>query len=122
MSRTPSASDFVVPVPKIGAFTFARRTMRDEIAIQVEFARLIEGVEPTEWLQVVCGWLSVFKVLTVRSPADWNLETMDPLDPETYAKMKAVYDELLEKERSFRRGTAPAGEAGGEGPAGNDRV
>lgn len=113
MPRTPQTTDFTVPVDGIGTFTFGRRKMRDEIAIQVEFARLIDGVEPTAWLQAVCGWLSVLKVLTVRAPDDWDLETADPLDDETYAKLSRVYESLVEKERSFRRGSKLAGEAGG---------
>lgn len=120
MARTPSASDFFVNVPTIGGFTFARRAMRDEVAIQVEFARLIDGAPPTEWLQVVCGWLSALKVLTVRAPDGWNLDLLDPLDPETYAKLNAVYDKLLEQERSFRLGNAPSSEASGAGATGDN--
>lgn len=104
MARTPQPTDFVVKVEGVGSFTFGRRTMKDEIGIQVEYARLIDGVEPTSWLQAVCGWLSVFKVLTVRAPEGWDLDELDPLDDETYAKMSTVYEALTEQERSFRRG------------------
>lgn len=77
--------------------------MRDEISIQVEFARIIDGVEPTAWLQAVGGWLSALRVMTVRAPAGWDLDEMDPLDDETYAKLSLVYTTFVEKERSFRR-------------------
>lgn len=117
MARQPKDTDFVISVEDVGTFTFAKRTMRDEVAIQVEFARIIDGVEPTSWLQAVGGWLSTFKVLTVRAPADWDLETLDPLDPETYAKMNRVYDALTEKERSFRRKSGVDGAGTGQAAA-----
>jgi hypothetical protein len=113
MARVPQETDFTVKVDGVGTFTFGKRTMRDEIAIQVEFARLIDGVEPTSWLQAVCGWLSVLKVITVRAPDGWDLDEMDPLDDATYARMNAVHSALIDKERSFRRGTKPASEAAG---------
>lgn len=113
MARNAQPTDFVVKVEGVGSFTFGRRTMKDEIGIQVEYARLLDGVEPTAWLQAVCGWLSVFKVLTVRSPEGWDLDELDPLDDETYAKMNRVYEALVDKERSFRRGKDEAGEGRG---------
>jgi len=102
MARKGNNTDFQVNVEGVGAFTFGRRTMQDEIKIQVEFARLIEGVEPTQWLQTVCGWIAALKVLTVFAPEGWNIEEMDPLDNKTYTNMGLVYDALREKERSFR--------------------
>jgi len=113
MARNPKESDFVVQVEGVGQFTFARRTMRDEISIQVEYARIIDGAEPTGWLQAVGGWISTLKVLTVRSPEGWDLDTLDPLDPDTYAKMDAVYGGLSARERSFRRKSAEASEGNG---------
>lgn len=113
MARAPKETDFVVLVEGVGQFTFARRTMRDEITIQVEYARIIDGAEPTSWLQAVGGWLSTLKVLTVRAPDGWDLDELDPLDPETYARMNAVYGGLSEKERSFRRKPTAAGEGNG---------
>lgn len=113
MPRAASADDFIVNVEGVGSFTFAKRTMRDEIKIQVEFARMIEGVEPTSWLQAVGGWLATLSVLTVRAPSDWDIEAMDPLEDEVYAKLNKVHEELRNKERSFRAGKKSVGESGG---------
>lgn len=113
MARAAKPSDFTVNVPDVGSFTFGQRTMRDEVAIQVEFARMIDGVEPTAWLEMVCGWISTLKVLTVRAPDGWDLDELDPLDDESYAKMHAVHQALGEQERSFRRGPGVAGQADG---------
>lgn len=106
-------SDFTVTVEGVGAFTFGRRKMKDELAIQREFADIIGGVQPTPWLEAVGGWISALKVLTVRAPAGWDLEEMDPLDEATYSKLNRVYQALREKEGSFRSGQAAAGPASG---------
>ena len=103
MARKPQPTDFPVDVPDVGRFTFAKRRMDDEFAIQVAYARRIDGIQfPTDWLELVGTWLATLSVLTVRGPEGWNLEEMDPLDPDTYAKLKKVYDSLREKEQSFR--------------------
>lgn len=114
MARAPKETDFVVPVENVGQFTFGRRNMADEIKIQVEYARIIDGATPTDWLGTLAGWIATLKVLTVRAPDGWlNLDELDPFDPETYAKLNAVFGGLTEKERSFRRKPAAAGEASG---------
>lgn len=117
MPRQAQPTDFTIPVDGIGVFTFGKRTMRDEIAIQVAFARYIDGVEPTAWLQAVCGWLSSLSVLTVRAPDGWDLEELDPLDEDCYRRLKLVHDALAEKELSFRRKPGAVGEGRGASAA-----
>jgi hypothetical protein len=107
--RARSENDFNVTVEGVGNFVFGRRKMRDEINIQVEYASLIQGVEPTAWLQTVCGWIAAFKVLMVACPENWDLEEMDPLDQDTYSNMTKVYDALRDKEREFRKKPAETG-------------
>lgn len=115
MSRKPSATDFVVTVPDVGRFTFAKRTMRDEIAIQVKYAEMIDGVTPTDWLVTVCGMLAALSVLTVSAPEDWDIEEFDPGDSETYRKLGLVFNALSAKEDDFRRSKSEAGKASGAG-------
>lgn len=122
MARKAAPSDFTVEVDGVGSFTFGRRTMRDEIKIQVEYARMIEGVEPTPWLGAVAGWISTLKVLTVRAPEDWDIDELDPLDEDTYARLMKVHSALAEKERSFRRSTAGGSANAGEGTGQDDPV
>lgn len=110
MARQAKETDYTVNVEGVGVFTFGRRTMRDQIAIEVEFARIIDGVEPTVWLETLGGWLSTLRVLTVRAPDGWDLDALDPTDAETYSKLLRVHDALAEKERSFRQQPKPAGE------------
>jgi hypothetical protein len=113
MGRELRETDFTVNVDGIGTFTFGRRTMRDEISIQREYARILDGVEPTDWLATVGGWISVLSVLTVSAPPGWNIDEMDPTESATYERLSTVYGALREKERSFRRGPASTGESAG---------
>lgn len=122
MARRSQKNDFTVVVDGIGSFTFARRTMADEIKIQVEYARIIEGVTPTEWLSRVGGWISTLKVLTVRAPDDWDLDDMDPLDEKVYEDMMLVYMALRAKEDSFRGKHGAGSEEGSEAQGENDRL
>ncbi len=115
MSREAALNDFTITVDGIGVFRFGRRTMRDEIRIQVEYARMIEGVEPTAWLSAVCGWLATLRVLSVDVPEGWDLDALDPLDDGVYARLLKVYTALAEKERSFRPGNGKESASGGAG-------
>ena len=113
MARKAQLSDFPVAVEGVGSFSFAKRTMRDEIAIQVDFARIIDGVDPTVWLQAVGGWMSVLRALTVRAPDGWDIDELDPLDDETYSKLGRVYDALVSQERAFRQAAKPGSQTSG---------
>lgn len=122
MARTPKPTDFRVTVPDVGDFVFGKRTMRDEIATQVEYARVLDGVSPTPWLEAVVGAIADLSVLTVKAPDGWDIDAMEPHDPVTYSKLIAVHRGLLEKERYFRGAAGQGGEAGGPGAGGDHRV
>lgn len=110
--RAAKATDFVVPVENVGQFTFGRRTMGDELAIHREYSNILQGVEhPTQMLDILGNWLSTLRVLTVSAPAGWDLDEMDPLAEDTFAKLRAVFDALTAKELSFRGGQKPPSEA-----------
>ncbi|MEX3764463.1 hypothetical protein [Paraburkholderia phenoliruptrix] len=123
MLTAPGAKQFDVHVDGVGAFTFARRNMRAEIAIAAEYSRLTEGVsQPSAFLDTIAGWLSTLKVLTVKAPAGWDLDEMDPLDDEAYAILLKVHAALREKEGSFRRRTGGEGQAQRPRDGGNGGV
>src|SRR6476620_759644 len=115
MARMSKDTDFTVSVEGIGNFTFGRRKMSDELAIQREYCDIICGVTPNPLLDILATWISAFKVLTVRAPAGWDIDEMDPLADETYDRLKKVYDALCEKELSFRVKPGAIGE--GSSPA-----
>lgn len=123
MNRQPAATDFFVPVEGVGTFSFAKRMLRDELRIAAEYSRLTEGVEtPTDWLAIVAGWIAALKVLTVTAPEGWDIDVMDPLDQDTYDKLRKVHAALREKENSFRKGKTETGKAARSGDGDVDRV
>jgi len=120
MLKKPKPTDFLVDVADIGSFVFARRTMADEIKIQVEYADMIAGVPPTQWLSDLCGWISVLRVLTVSAPKDWNIDEMDPLEKETYENLMLVFLALRSQEETFRKGKREGSEKASKVPVNND--
>ena len=89
---------------ELGVFTFRRRTFRDEFKIEAEYSRLTEGIEtPTKTLGYFSEATAAIKVLLVEGPDDWDIDKFDPLDPDSYRKLTAVFIALQEKEIFFRR-------------------
>lgn len=104
MSRSNASGDFQITVEAIGAFTFGRRTMRDEFAIAAEYSRLTEGVQtPTDFLHYYARMFSTLKVLTVSTPSGWDIEKLDPEEDASYAQLRSVFDALRVQEADFRR-------------------
>lgn len=122
MAKTPQPTDFIVKVDDVGQFTFARRKMKDEIAIQVEYSRMLDGVVPTPWLDVVAGWISALRVLTVRAPEGWDVDEMDPLDADVYARIGKVHGALTKKEQDFRSQAGGRGQGAGSGAVPDGQV
>lgn len=112
--RTPKKTDFIVPVEDVGDFTFARRTMEDEFMIAREYSRVIGDIEHPSWyLNMLASCVSPLRVLTVKAPEGWDLDTLDPLQEETFQGLTKVATALREAEERFRRGTGSAGEGVG---------
>lgn len=117
LERRPAAdTDFHIDVDGIGHFSFARRTMRDELRIAAEYSRFTEGVaQPTNFLDTMAGWIATLNVLTVTAPHNWDPEAMDALDDETEGKILKVYGALRTKESSFRPKKRAESEGSGPG-------
>jgi len=114
LPRPPAKTDFPVDVPKVGHFMFAKRTMADEINIQVEYSRLIQGVQPSEWLSLLATWMSAIKVLMVSGPDGWDIDELDPTDDDIYTQLFRVHEALVTKEGSFRSAKRIASEKAGQ--------
>ncbi len=105
MARERMATDFHVTVEGVGTFSFARRTMRDELRLSAEYSRITEGADPVpQWFDFIATAIAALKVLTVSAPDGWDVDQMDPLDDTTYDRITSVFRALREKEGSFRRG------------------
>jgi hypothetical protein len=112
---------YPIEMPGIGVFTFRRRKMRDEFRVGAEYSRLTEGVEsPSSWLDMFATAFSTLKVLTVESPAGWDMEEMEPDDPDSYRKIMEVFGALRADEARFRSGSGANSEAGRAGNGGHD--
>jgi hypothetical protein len=104
MARSAAPGDYQVSVEGLGAFTFARRTMRDEFAVAAEYSRLTEGVPtPTDFLHFYARAFATIKVLQVVAPAGWGVENLDPQEDASYAQLIAVFDAVRAQEADFRR-------------------
>lgn len=115
--------EYSAEVEGIGTFFFARRTMRHEFRIQAEYSRLTEGVDtPTANLEIMAAVFSTLRVLTVKAPEGWDLDSLDPLEPADYAKALRVHDALRTKEGSFRRKAEAVGQGAGQGNLGQPGV
>lgn len=117
MARLPNATtDFVAPVDGVGTFTFAKKSFRDQVAIEVEYARLTEGVETvTNFLYNIATAMATLTVLTVTAPDGWDINALDPEDDESYMKLMKVWGALRDKQSAFRKAAKPGSEGAGTG-------
>jgi hypothetical protein len=122
-----TAGGLLVNVDGLGVFTFAHRSMRNQIAIECEYSRLTEGLHiPTAFLGNLAQMVADLSVLTVGAPKDWgktpdgkptsDVSEMDAFDPETLVKIQKVWSALGDKEAEFRsrQSAAKTGEGVGE--------
>ncbi|ECH9374561.1 hypothetical protein ZL54_22460 [Salmonella enterica subsp. enterica] len=100
--KQPRKTDFFVDVPDIGNFRFARRSIHDEMQIQRYFSEYTGGCQPTAWYSTLAEFMSVLRALIVTAPEGWDIDTLDPLDEESYSQMSRVYEALREQEERFR--------------------
>jgi hypothetical protein len=117
--RTPAR--FTVDVPDIGTFTFRRRTMQDQLLIQAEFAKLSAGIEDLA-SRMAAEALATLPRIVEQAPPGFDLAELDPLDPEDWAKLGAIYGGLRDAEVKFRGGAAPERQAMGPGDGGHGGV
>lgn len=116
MKKNIKQVPFTVDVEGIGAFTFRWRTMRTQFAVEAEYSRLTEGVAtPTESLKKASRVIAELNTLAVEVPEDWDIDSMDPFDPEDADKIQKVYIAFTEREQFFRSGGGPERKEPSEG-------
>jgi hypothetical protein len=91
-----------VTVDGIGTFVFRHRTLRDQIRIEAETLRVLGGPTEDTDLQIAARALASLIVLTQSAPDGWDLEAIDPLDPNDSERMFAVHRGLRQSEIAFR--------------------
>lgn len=110
LPRKPSLTDYPIEVEGVGTFIIARRKMKDEIEIQRGIARILDGVDATNWLNNIGSWMSTIEVLTVKYPEGFDLEELDPTDEQTYINLSNIYAEIRTAEARFRGDNAKGSE------------
>lgn len=112
--RKPASSDYTFEVPNIGRFRYAKRTMKDEMRIGVEFSRITEGAEVlAPYFSLFATAIATQNVLLVEAPEGWDIDAMDPADDDTITKIVAVHMAFRDKERSFRAKSGEGSETSG---------
>lgn len=103
------AATFNVDVDGIGAFTFYKRTLRQQFKIEAEASRVLGGPIEDDVLKMGAGAYATLLVLTVEAPEGWDLDGFDPLNDDDTVKIFAVHRRLREVEAGFRAGSGGAG-------------
>jgi DNA primase len=100
--REPSATDFTIPLPDVGDFVYARRTIGDMMKIRVVYLRYLQGEdeEADKELSFFAGITAAHSVLCVSCPAGW--EDLTALDDSKGLQVVELSNLLTEKEDSFR--------------------
>lgn len=94
-----------VEVPEVGSFEVRRPVMRTAIKVEVEYARLTEGVDslPVD-LQIICRIMSYLKVMVVEGPHGWDVDGVDPYSDRDTSRLREVFEAITAEESRFRAG------------------
>lgn len=95
---------YPVTVDGVGEFYFRRRVMRDQFRIHADTMRILGGPVSDAMLWNSAAAMATIGVLMVSGPTEgWNIEDLDPLDPDDVATLYKVHGRLLEEEEKFRQ-------------------
>lgn len=95
---------FPVSVEGIGEFVFRRRNFRLQLQVEGAADRVTGGPVKDEGLAAFGHHVATLEVLTVDAPKGWDLDELDPLDPESFGKVQRVFRGLRDAELRFRAG------------------
>lgn len=114
---------FPVDVEGIGRFMFAKRTIRREFAILSIHSDLVGGTAtPSPMLDDFASAFATIKGLLVQGPDGWDIESLDPLDDDTWTQISRIQGALRAREVAFRQGPNPAVQADSTQAVQDDRV
>lgn len=91
-----------VSVEGVGEFTFRKRTFRDQMALEGAAERILGGPVQSEGLQYFATAVATLEVLMVSAPKGFDVTDLDPLDPDSYTRVQAVFREFRATEERFR--------------------
>lgn len=113
-------------LPGIGAFTFRRRTLGDDITIMARYDAMLGGVaQPSPLLDSLATAVATYRTLALSWPKEWEPEKiaeMDVLADDRTADLLRVFGALSAREDEFRppekRRFQAAGKDAGDQPGG----
>lgn len=98
-----TSATYQLEVEGVGVFEVRRRNMRVTAQVGAEFNRLTEGqTSLSPFFGQFCDMFATLKVLIVSGPDGWDLDNLDPDDPDSFELMGKVYGAIKEKEAFFR--------------------
>lgn len=99
---------FQVNVDNVGTFECRRRVMRTAINIEVEYARLTQGVTGLDVeTQYFCRILAYLKAMVISGPDGWDIDDMDPDDAGESQRLQEVFAAIKAEDERFRGGAKP---------------
>ena len=112
--HAPKDSDYVIDMPDVGNFRFAKATLSDRAAIRARYLALVKDSEDSE-LQAFATILAKHAVLCVDAPKEWR--DLDTLAMTEWHEQQLVilYSKLNEMEHSFRTSAIQGSQAQGQG-------
>jgi hypothetical protein len=112
--HAPKDSDYIIDMPDIGSFRFAKATLGDRAAIRSRYLAIVKDSDDNE-LQAFATILAKHAVLCVDAPKEWL--DLDVLVMTEWHEQQLVilYSKLNELEHSFRTGAIQGSQAQGQG-------
>lgn len=92
-------------VDGIGEFEFRKRNFNDEATIEMATRHMLGGaaLSGDDELRRFCRAISTLRILLVTKPDGWDLEELDPLDPDDVGSAMRAFGGLRAAEDEFRK-------------------
>jgi len=97
-----SDKQFQVKVEGVGPFTFRKRTLALQVALEAEAQRMVGGICLDPGLVGAANEIATIQTLMLQGPPGFSLDDMDPLDLEAQATLHQIYEALRVAEEEFR--------------------
>lgn len=102
-AHTPTLLSFAVP--GVGEFEARKRTFGDEAKVELATRQMLGGAKlaDDDDLRWYCRVFCTLRVLLVTKPDGWDLDDLDPLDPDDIGSALSVFGGLRAAEDDFRK-------------------
>ena len=114
----PKDSDYLIDLPNVGTFRFAKATLSDRAAIRSRYIAIVKDSADAE-LQAFAAILAKHATLCVDAPDGWD--SLDDMEMTDWHEQQLItlYSMLYGLESSFRSGAGKGSQAQGQGVVSN---